>query len=233
MSVCCSARSGTCVELFADTDLVANGSKADLFPLEPCISFSNHQQQWVAPVTYDALYLHATIFASQAALGFGSSQDANGSVVSRHFGRTVKLLRLRLEQGDPMKTTADTTLMVMIILAMAALLSGQEDMARSHLCGVKRVVDIRGGFASFANSVKLLIEVLRCDIGLALSTGRPPFFFHRPLSGPNTSLSPNLSRSPGLSPRSSLPTSPGDFETVLPTLDSKPFQSLEMLARFL
>ena len=165
------------------------------------------------PVTYDPLFLHATIFASQAALGFGSSRDTNGSTVSQYFGKTVKMLRHRLEQDDPVATTSDTTLMVILILAMSALLSGQEEIARSHIAGIKRIMEIRGGFASFAGAVKLLIEVLRCDIGLTLSTGVPPFFFQGPISGPQT---PN--------PRSSRPSAKSnklkDVEILLPTLDS-------------
>lgn len=166
----------------------------------------------MSPITYDVLFLNATIFASQAALGFGSSRDSNGSIASRHFGKTVNLLRRRLEQGDPVKTTADTTLMVMIILAMSALLSGQEEVARSHMAGVKRIFEIRGGFSSFGESVKLLIEMLRCDIGLTLSTGKPPLFFHRPFSGPHTNVLPTFPTS-GVSAKSE------DFEILLPTLD--------------
>lgn len=162
---------------------------------------------------YDPLFLYATIFASQAALGFGSSRDAHDSTVAQHFGKTVKMLRLRLEQDDLAVTTSDTTLQVVIILAMSALLSGQEDVARSHMAGVKRIVEIRGGFGSFGNAVKLLIEVLRCDIGVTLSTGLPPLFFHRPFSGPQTA------REAPSKPRKRTCSASTDIEMLLPSLD--------------
>lgn len=109
--------------------------------------------------------------------------------------------------------TSNNTLIVVMILAMAALLTGQEETARSHMAGIKRIMEIRGGFASFVENPKLLIEVLRCDIGLTLSTGQPPLFFHRPFSGPQTAQA-RRSKASTASPGSE------DFEILIPTLDA-------------
>lgn len=154
------------------------------------------------------------MFAAQAAFNLGSSTDRNHSAASHHFGQSVKLLRQRLEKDDTRETTSDLTIMVIIVLATSALLTGQEAVARSHLAGVRRIVELRGGFASFGSAVKLLIEVLRCDIGLCLSTGQPPLFFHRPFSGPRKPQSAARPTVPNQQPKDA------DFETLLPTLDS-------------
>ncbi|KAL9621951.1 MAG: hypothetical protein Q9160_003613 [Pyrenula sp. 1 TL-2023] len=58
--------------------------------------------------------------------------------------------------------------------------------------GLRKIVDLRGGIDSFRDYSKLLIEILRCDIGMALQSGSKPLFFNNLSSGESLPSYPNL-----------------------------------------
>ncbi|MCJ1281112.1 hypothetical protein MMC26_000430 [Xylographa opegraphella] len=155
-------------------------AKKILFPLETCIFFERRAEAWIAPLAFDPAYLHAMIFTSQ--YFFDAILPQNISPFNQrslpHFLETVKLLRERLAHGNDEARLSYTTAAAVMGLTGHALWTGNSESARHHMEGLSRIVSLRGGVATFKENPKLLIEILRCDMGIALHSGSTPFFFN-------------------------------------------------------
>ncbi|KAF2165715.1 hypothetical protein M409DRAFT_24005 [Zasmidium cellare ATCC 36951] len=155
-------------------------SKQTFFPLEPCIAFDKKLkfQQSFVPLTFDALYLNAMVFSTQSWYCATTSRTIDKRI-SYHLVKSIGLLRDRLTDaaGEGGKERiSDPTINAIVMLAGQALLMGEEKTARKHVVGMKRLVEMRGGLSTLEKNTKLLLEVLRIDISLALYTDSPPIF---------------------------------------------------------
>ena len=109
-----------------------------------------------------------------------------------HFLETVKLLRERLAHDDNRAKLSYTTAAAIMGLVGHALWTGNSESARHHMEGLSRIVKLRGGVATFKENPKLLIEILRCDLGIALYSGSRPLFFNNSSSQEPYPPYPNL-----------------------------------------
>ncbi|KAH8777930.1 hypothetical protein F5882DRAFT_502748 [Hyaloscypha sp. PMI_1271] len=144
-------------------------AKQMLFPLERCMFFDRRAENWIAPLAVDPAYLHAMIFTAQ--FYFDALQSGGSAYISRrsmpHFLTTLKLLRERIANDDDQAKLSDST--------VAAIMG---------LIGLYKIVCLREGVISFRKNAKLLVEILRCDIGIALHGGSKPIFFNNPSRDP-------------------------------------------------
>lgn len=141
-------------------------AKKVMYPLEPCIEF--HRKDKVDTfyfdlMTYDATYLHAVAFSCQAFFNRASPQQT-AELTRRsvfHHSAALKQLRERLSnQGEPIKFS-DSTVLVILSLAMQAHLTNDFDTAKQHMEGLRRIVDLRGGLGAFGYNSKLIMEMLK------------------------------------------------------------------------
>ncbi|KAI1206379.1 uncharacterized protein F4807DRAFT_439859 [Annulohypoxylon truncatum] len=152
-------------------------AKQALFPLETCISFDKgDKKQWIEPLAFDAAYLHTMIFTTHDYFNLLLHRTPSGET-SPHFFKTIQILRERLlHEGDGRSKVSILTASVVLALAGHALLMNEYVSARHHMEGLRKIIDLRGGITAFKGSSKLLIEILRCDLGMALYTGLSPLF---------------------------------------------------------
>jgi hypothetical protein len=87
------------------------------------------------------------------------------------------LLRERFTYDNDPLQLSDSTIAAVMALAAHAYWTGDMNSARHHTAGVCKLVRLRGGVSSFAGTIKLLVEVLRCDLGITLDCGSKPIFF--------------------------------------------------------
>ncbi|KAI1080350.1 hypothetical protein F5B20DRAFT_540274 [Whalleya microplaca] len=172
-------------------------AKKALFPLEACIHF-DRDGTWVLPLTIDAAYLHSMILMTGYidSLIRGQSGTSNQETPSSLI-KTLQLLRKRLLLEDEEAMSSYTTISVVLSLAVYSYLKSEYETARHHMEGLRKIVDLRGGLANFKNNVKLLIEMLRWDIGMTLRSGVKPLFFsdaswEPPIPYPSRALSSEL-----------------------------------------
>ncbi|KAI0156151.1 hypothetical protein BJ166DRAFT_594346 [Pestalotiopsis sp. NC0098] len=148
-------------------------SKELIFPLKRCIFFEKRTQDWLEPLTLDTAYLHAMIFTSRhhfEAIGCCEQQHkAPGAL--HHLLETLRLLRGRLAGNDDAMQLSDTTAAAITALAGHALLTGDIVTARSHMEGLRKIIYLKGGFGSMRANMKLLVEIIRCDIGIVMQNG--------------------------------------------------------------
>ncbi|KAI0117423.1 hypothetical protein F4814DRAFT_286769 [Daldinia grandis] len=156
-------------------------AKKLLFPLESCISFDVREKSgWMEALTVDAAYLHALAFSTQAYFDLLSGRMSSKRPASAypHMLKTLRLLRERLDlpEHDIVVKASFSTAAVVLCLAFYAHITGEHETARHHLLGLRKIVDLNGGLKGLKNE-KLVIELLRCDMGIALHSGTKPVFF--------------------------------------------------------
>lgn len=145
---------------------VATISRAPLFPLEACIdSADTPQDLWIEILCTDAAYLNAITFSVQVYFDLLAGRDLEPvsplTPTYTAFSKTVRLLRERLGDEDEQLKISDNTVMVVLILACHAHRLGQYSIARNHMLGLRKIVDMRGGIATLNGRTKLLIELFR------------------------------------------------------------------------
>ncbi|KAJ6257178.1 hypothetical protein Dda_8064 [Drechslerella dactyloides] len=166
-------------------------SKEILFPLATCFAFDRENKTWWVALTVDPAYLNATAFVTSAyssVIHSGGKTSATGRQLSAagtmHFVKTLRMVRERLASDNQELLLSDGTIFVILMLAMYAMLSGDGATAFHHVEGLRRIVKLRGGIRSFRSNEKLLIELLRADMSVALNGGHQPLFFSDPFLEP-------------------------------------------------
>ncbi|RDW88422.1 hypothetical protein BP6252_00454 [Coleophoma cylindrospora] len=157
-------------------------SKQTFFPLERCFDFNVKDRSMFDPLTFDPAYLNAVVFGAQAYLDLASGRSSKRSLVQ--MLKTIQLLRNRLSISDRNEQTSvsNPTILIILTLAHIAHLTGDHITAEQHLGGLCKIINLRGGIAAFQNTPKLLTELLRCDISIAIHKGTKPVFdFNQPL----------------------------------------------------
>ena len=123
------------------------------------------QGSWVETLCTDAAYLNATIFSVQVYFDLLAGRELEPvsplTPTYTSFSTTVRLLRERLGDGDEVLKLSDSTIMVVLILACHAHRLGQYRIARNHMIGLRKIVDLRGGIEALQTNTKLLIEMFR------------------------------------------------------------------------
>jgi hypothetical protein len=114
------------------------------------------------------MYLHAMAFGTQAFFSWvsGRKNFLTDQGASLHFGKTVGLLRERLLLDDDKAKVTNQTIFVIITLAVHARVAGEHEFANHHLVGLRKIVNLRGGTATFKDNPSMLIAIFRytsCD----------------------------------------------------------------------
>lgn len=132
-----------------------------MFPLASYIAFDSHETSWFDQLTVDAAYLHITAFAGEALTNKVRGQECltRNQAVMQHFSTGVRLLRQRIEKGDIDAKVADSTISIVLILAISAHLMNDRT-ARQHMEGIHRMILLRGGLVTLRNQ-KLKMEICR------------------------------------------------------------------------
>ncbi|SCV56399.1 uncharacterized protein FFB14_14604 [Fusarium fujikuroi] len=106
-----------------------------------------------------------------------------GSLAHFHFLKTLRLLQARINNPTDPRSISDATIMVVVILGLAAEMVGDRTAAENHAAGMARIVDLRGGLEMLRfDNPRLPAKVCRVDIGLALRFGCKPVFFDKDIS---------------------------------------------------
>ncbi|BCR97213.1 uncharacterized protein AKAW2_30532S [Aspergillus luchuensis] len=167
---------------FADILQFAKLSMQMFFPLGFLIEFDYRDKSWFHDsIRSDAAYLHLTVCASEVFMCSVHGRQHSDELLSNrrtmlHFTKGVQILRERLTGVDLRTKISDFTVRTVLMLAMTAHLMGESEVAQKHMEGIRTIMDLRGGLRLF-ESQKILIELFRWDLGLALQNNTTPIFF--------------------------------------------------------
>ena len=115
------------------------------------------------PLTFDAAHLHAAALGTKMyiRLTFGCESHGATGGTAIHFGEALRILRERLSSSDESKKTSDSTMLVVIVLALYARTVGDYSSAKNHMEGLRKMTELRGGVASITARTMLAMEVFR------------------------------------------------------------------------
>ncbi|KAE8441443.1 hypothetical protein EG329_004936 [Mollisiaceae sp. DMI_Dod_QoI] len=144
------------------------------FVLGTCLVFDAPDSTLLERHSHDATFFQSVIWMTQA---FRESAQGNGSGYPdrRPLLKTLRLLREKLSLMDERTQVPDETLFVVTNLAAHARVAGEDQSAMHHMEGIRKIVGLRGGISEITHP-KLMVELLRCDLGMALHTGAKSFF---------------------------------------------------------
>ncbi|KAI1332848.1 hypothetical protein F5Y16DRAFT_356737 [Xylariaceae sp. FL0255] len=175
-------------------------SKKLLFALEPCMFFDRRAEHWVAPLATDPAYLHVSVFSALYFYGVLVSQ--NTSIPTQlswyHYKKALSLLHERLQHDDDRIRLSNSTLNTILTFVGHAFTAGDLVSAKNHLEGMRRVIDLKGGWSTLEGNEKLITEILRADLGMTLHTGDESVFISHSTGNwpyPNMSVFLNQPRS--------------------------------------
>ncbi|KAI1087099.1 hypothetical protein F5B19DRAFT_90877 [Rostrohypoxylon terebratum] len=151
-----------------------------IFPLLTEIGFHPEDKVWLYPTGRDPAALHINAFAIESFIDRvlrRQPKDKVNPVATLHHQKGLKILRERLLGNNDDAKISDDTISAVLKLASAAQFDGDGKTAKHHMQGLHRMVDLRGGLDVFQDKPKLLVEILRCDLGIALLTNSHPVFY--------------------------------------------------------
>jgi hypothetical protein len=135
-----------------------------IFPLLMGIGFHPDGKAWLYPTGRDIVALHINAFAIQSFIDrILNQQPAHmvNSVAILHHQKGLMLLQRRLVAEDDEAKLSDDTISAILKLATAAMFDGDADVAKKHMQGLRKMVDLRGGLGVFGANPKLLVELWR------------------------------------------------------------------------
>ncbi|KAL2680542.1 hypothetical protein Neosp_008144 [[Neocosmospora] mangrovei] len=114
-------------------------------------------------------FLHCLLAMVATYLNLFRKPDCEPLEATRHFSQTLRLINPKLMQPTPPQ---DSTIAIIISLAIHSKLIRDPPKCSMHLDGLQRLVDLRGGLSEISESNRALLhKILRTDIELAISLG--------------------------------------------------------------
>lgn len=153
--------------------------KKEMYPINLCMTFDPTNSIWFEYLGRDAAYVHSILFATRAYFDWLGGRTCGREGLA-HLTKTLELLRGTLE--DESEAISETTISVIVGLAMAADCFGDRVAAARHVQGLHKIIMMRGGLGSLSKNSQLQIKSCRADLGVAMSTGCKPLFFSTGIS---------------------------------------------------
>ncbi|VUC26673.1 unnamed protein product, partial [Clonostachys rosea] len=153
-----------------------------MYPERLCTEADSEDVHWVGTMFHDQMYFHAVVAATETF--FNTTGEANRLLKSQyHSLMALQLLQNKVSEPNMTDSSSDTTIMSVLVLALAAEMAGDLPTVDRHLRGLKKMIDIRGGFQLLQTEVPdLLAKICRIDLALAVRTWRRPVFFNDSIS---------------------------------------------------
>jgi hypothetical protein len=116
---------------------------------------------YLAPILNDPACFHFTFFVSISYLDLIQGHTNDSVKALTHYVKALTILQQRLAQGHLTSSTSDSTILVVIGMAITAISLGDLETAQKHLIGLCRMVTLRGGITAFGSNRRLQIKILR------------------------------------------------------------------------
>jgi hypothetical protein len=131
-------------------------------PLIMAIGFQADNNEWPNLIRLDAAGLHITAFVVEGFIEriLRRQENSINPGAMLHVQKGLRLLRERLLGEDDETKLSDSTISVVLKLAVAAHFIGDYKALKQHMEGLRKMVDLRGGLDVFKGQ-HLLVEMLR------------------------------------------------------------------------
>lgn len=132
------------------------------FPLTMATGCQADNGEWLRLIRQDAAALHITAFSIEGFIEriLRRRENSINLAAMLHLRKGLRLLRERLLGEDDDKKVSDSTIGIVLKLAVAAHFIGDYQVFKQHMEGLRKMVDLRGGLDIF-NGKQVLVEMLR------------------------------------------------------------------------
>jgi hypothetical protein len=135
--------------------------KTALSPFDFQVDSNTPDPSWFEPVWQDAACLHFSIFVATVYLNSLKGQKSIDCRTMAHFAKALAIIRSRLVDDDKELAISDTTILVVVGLAMTATAHGDAEAASYHIGGLQKMIMLRGGLSTFRHNKRLQVKILR------------------------------------------------------------------------
>ena len=136
-------------------------------PLKNCVDFTDVETKCFEWLFYDASFLNALLLTGSVINDFSlHGLPQPGTKTYRYLHRTIVLLNEKLGERDA--HSSDSTLYVVITLAVLGATFNDWRAARAHLAGLRKIIQLRGGLKYLEQRPKLhfkldrLVSTMQC-----------------------------------------------------------------------
>lgn len=140
-----------------------------IYPSFFCSRTEQVGSPWFKYMVSDQAFLHCLLAMVATYLNLFRKPDCEPLEATRHFSQTLRLINPKLMKPTPPQ---DSTIAIIVSLAIHSKLIRDPPKCSMHLDGLQRLVDLRGGLSEISESNRALLhKILRTDIELAISLG--------------------------------------------------------------
>lgn len=152
----------TLIDMFFDADFTH--LKGTMYPIAR-YSFSDAADAyWFHWTQVDLAYLHSILFTTSFFYDTLTGQKSEST--KYHSYRAIRQLNKQL--ADSKTALLDSTTTVVMSMALVAACFGDLESAHVHFAGLKRIIDLRGGIASYRSRPLLQAKLYRSAVSLFL-----------------------------------------------------------------
>lgn len=134
--------------------------KGTMYPIARYAFSDASDAYWFHWTQVDLAYLHSILFTTSFFYDTLTGQKSDNT--KYHSYRTIRELNKQL--ADSRAALSDTTTTVVMAMALIAACFGDLDSAHIHMTGLKRIIDLRGGMASFKSRPLLQAKLYRSAV---------------------------------------------------------------------
>lgn len=151
-----------------------------MYPVDQCIEFEKvEKREYLQWLCCDDAFFHSVLLTISAVDDYVLQRPPT-DITHHHLRRTLSLLNQRLSEKDA--HLVDSTVYIILTLALMAGVFGDYAAASTHIAGLQQIVRLRGGVKHLRLNSKLHFKLDRLDLSWALSTGQRPRFYTGPIS---------------------------------------------------
>lgn len=140
--------------------LTTNIAHFTISPLELCVDFDFTQTVEFGRLFFDTTFLSAALFTSSAVNDLAISSRRQISMESAFYLRQT-LLTLNTKLNQRATVCADSTILVVVSLALLSAVFEDWAAAGAHMAGLYRVVELCGGLSFLRGRSKLYYKIER------------------------------------------------------------------------
>ncbi|KAK7227997.1 hypothetical protein V2G26_000167 [Clonostachys chloroleuca] len=158
-----------------------------IYTLEEVGGWNPIENYWLPLAFQDPALLHSFIACADAYVNGYRSEQVRPRWL-RHLSEVISIMNQRLSMPTP--SISKQTLAVIAGMALLELRSGRHEHWRTHMKGLKVLVELYGGLETMDSEPLVLHKIYRADLYGSLDAGELPFF-----RGPNDIISTKYSTS--------------------------------------
>ena len=144
-----------------------------MYTVEVCVDFEGDISGHMARALQEDVFMH-TILLTNSAIRDYAQRRSPTKATQFYLSKTLSLLSERL--GDKDSHLMDSTIYIVLSLAVMGAIFGDYAATRTHLLGLMKIIELRGGLQYLQTQPKVQFKLESADLVWCLAFGGQPLF---------------------------------------------------------